>query len=101
MPIDYNDYPDDWKTRICPDILERAGNKCEFCGVPNYELIWRHLTEPERYQWYDPDKDRWYTSDGREWHLRNLPEIDEDYKLEAIKIVLTIAHRGIVTGKQF
>ncbi len=28
-------YPANWK-QIRADILERAGHKCEFCGVPNY-----------------------------------------------------------------
>ena len=43
MPIDYSKYPDDWKTRIRPDILKRAGQtetekaKCENCGVENYK----------------------------------------------------------------
>ena len=41
MPIDYSKYPKDWKTRIRPDILRRAKNKCEFCLVDNYELILR------------------------------------------------------------
>ena len=28
-------YPDDWK-EIRAEILERAGNQCEICSVPNY-----------------------------------------------------------------
>lgn len=36
MPIDYSDYPENWKTEIRPDILKRANNKCEKCGVYNY-----------------------------------------------------------------
>lgn len=35
MPIDYSKYPADWKTRIRPEILKRAGNRCEKCGVEN------------------------------------------------------------------
>lgn len=44
MPINYNDYPPDWKTRIRPDILNRSGNCCEGspqypdCRVPNYAI---------------------------------------------------------------
>jgi len=34
MPIDYSKYPDNWKTKIRPDILKRADNKCE--GSPGY-----------------------------------------------------------------
>lgn len=39
MPTDYKNYPPDWKTRIRPDILQRANNKCEFCNVPNGKVI--------------------------------------------------------------
>jgi len=38
MPINYKDYHPDWKTRIRPDILKRAENKCEFCGIENYVI---------------------------------------------------------------
>ena len=41
MPIDYRKYPEDWKTRIRPDILWRANNRCEICGVENGSLVWR------------------------------------------------------------
>lgn len=39
MPCDYKNYPLDWFTRIRPAILERAGNRCEFCGAPNYGIL--------------------------------------------------------------
>ena len=38
MPIDYKNYPDNWKTEIRPATLKRAGNKCENCGAENYGL---------------------------------------------------------------
>ena len=41
MPIDYRKYPEDWKTRICPDILRRANNRCEICGVENGSYVMR------------------------------------------------------------
>lgn len=34
MPINYKEYPPDWK-QIRERILLRAENKCEFCGAPN------------------------------------------------------------------
>ncbi len=34
MPIDYNQYPTNWKTEIRPNILARARNRCE--GSPKY-----------------------------------------------------------------
>lgn len=42
MPINYNDYPPNWKTEIRPRILERDGHCCKFCGVPNYAIIRIH-----------------------------------------------------------
>ncbi len=39
MPIrpDLKDrYPKNWATVIRPAILERAGHRCEWCGVPNH-----------------------------------------------------------------
>lgn len=40
MPIDYKQYPSNWK-EIRQRILARAGNKCETCGVPNGVEIMR------------------------------------------------------------
>lgn len=55
MPIDYRDYPPNWKTEIVPRILARAGEvrtndghivqeaHCEKCGAKNH---WPHpITE--------------------------------------------------------
>jgi len=44
MPCDYKNYPLDWFSRIRPMILERAGDCCEECSVPNYTI----LAVPER-----------------------------------------------------
>ena len=38
MPIDYKKYPNNWKIKIRPDILKRAKNKCELCGIENYSI---------------------------------------------------------------
>lgn len=37
LPENKNRYPKNWK-EIRAKILERAGNKCEFCGIPNYTI---------------------------------------------------------------
>lgn len=42
MPIDYTEYPPNWKTEIRPRILARAKNCCEECGVENHRIIKRH-----------------------------------------------------------
>jgi hypothetical protein len=35
MPVDYRKYPPNWKTEIRPRILDREGNRCKWCHVPN------------------------------------------------------------------
>lgn len=37
MPIDYSDYPPDWK-EIRARILKRDNDCCKFCGVENYDM---------------------------------------------------------------
>lgn len=36
-PENKNRYPKEWKA-IRADILKRANNKCEFCGIENYTV---------------------------------------------------------------
>jgi hypothetical protein len=76
MPINYKEYPKDWKV-IRQRILTKADNKCEFCGVPNYALINRTGV----------GKDDWrFWPEGMEseaWDLDGL---------KCTKIILTIAH---------
>ena len=77
MPINYKEYPPNWKTEIRPAILKRANNCCEDCGVRNYALIHR----------YGKGKKDWkYWPQGMEseaWTLDGL---------KSTKIILTIAH---------
>jgi 5-methylcytosine-specific restriction endonuclease McrA len=37
MPIDYRNYPPNWKSEIRPRIMARSGGKCEWCGAINYQ----------------------------------------------------------------
>ena len=89
MPIDYKKYPKDWKTVIRPAIMERAKNCCEFCKVPNYEVILRgNWHEIECYQ----------DEHGSIYNANTSEVIGSDYLGEVhptnklIKVVLTIAH---------
>lgn len=38
MPINYKDYPPDWK-QIRERILERDKHQCQHCGLKNYSLV--------------------------------------------------------------
>lgn len=66
-------YPLDWK-QIRRDILERAGDKCEFCGVKNHAMGFRD-------------------ADGNFNKLNTSNYGDAEYPTgNGIYIVLTIAH---------
>ena len=75
--IDYKKYPINWKTEIRPAVLKRANNCCEFCGVPNYAIIYR------------PNKGK------SDWLLMPEGHEADAMALDGVKftkIVLTIAH---------
>ena len=38
-------YPKNWKTEIRPSILERANNRCEFCGRQNHTWFFNEKTK--------------------------------------------------------
>ena len=91
MPINYQNYSPLWKSEIRPRILQRANNKCEFCGVENHSVILRG-----KYNWMDV----YQTYDGKIFNAENSQYITSDYVGEvatnentmAIKVVLTVAH---------
>lgn len=81
MPIDYKNYPPNWKSHIRPAVLRRANHRCESCGVPNYALGYRdelggfHIVEGV----------------GRGQVIRGVKGFCEGFKV--IKIVLTVSHK--------
>ncbi|MGR3220927.1 MAG: hypothetical protein ACUZ8H_14080 [Candidatus Anammoxibacter sp.] len=40
MPINYSEYPQNWKTEIVPAILKRANNECEICKLQNRSTVY-------------------------------------------------------------
>lgn len=40
MPIDYNDYPENWP-ELRQQVLDRDQHKCSKCGVPQYGVGYR------------------------------------------------------------
>lgn len=77
MPTDMSKYPKNWKSEIRPSILNRAGHKCEWCGVKNHAVGVR-------------DKDgRFIDCTDQPMQLDTYDCVDG---LKPIKIVLTIAH---------
>lgn len=79
MPFQKERYPSDWK-EISLRIRERAGQKCEFCGVANGAVGARDKDGV----WHDEDAIHHMNSDhGREL-FGDFPDM--------IKIVLTVMH---------
>jgi hypothetical protein len=77
MPIDYKEYPENWKTEIRPAVLARANNCCEECGVKNHALIHRHgKGQNDWVYWPEGMESEAWSLDGK----------------KATKIILTIAH---------
>lgn len=77
MPINYKEYPANWKTEIRPFVLKRAGNCCEWCRVPNYAIIYR------------PEKGKSHWKLAPEGHEADTMAMDG---VKFTKIVLTVAH---------
>jgi 5-methylcytosine-specific restriction endonuclease McrA len=92
MPTDMRRYPSNWK-EIRAAILERAGHRCERCGIENYMY---------RFRWNDQD------GPGETWHrhMAAAPGLwagwddvvdgelvnERFYDRRPARVVLTIAH---------
>ena len=87
MPIDYSKYHPKWKKISLFIRQHRAKNKCEWCGVPNGEIICR-----TPYSWYLPTID---TRDFIKVHgIKEYNKWMKDNGLPEyyVKIILTVAH---------
>ena len=84
MPIKQENralYPPDWKAISKRIRFERAGNKCEWCGVANYA----YGARDKNGEWHNESSIHLMNSDnGRELFGDEFPDM--------IKIVLTVAH---------
>lgn len=79
--FDKNKYPANWFTEIRPHILERAGYKCEQCGVQNKAVGARDINDV----WHDEHAIHYMKSDeGIVLFNGAFPKI--------IRIALTVAH---------
>ncbi len=77
MPMQKADYPPDWPA-ISRRVREDAGQKCEWCGVPNGAIIVR---------------------DGDAWHeVTGTGEAELLEGTRTVKIVLTVHHPNYDKG---
>jgi len=77
MPIDYSQYHPKWSLISRLIRFKRAENKCEWCGVPNYAIIYRPVK----------GSDEW-----RIWPEGMLGEVLWVDGYKSTKIILTVAH---------
>lgn len=89
MPIRKEDYPDDWK-EISLQVRAEAGNRCEWCGAPNGEVVRRYPKSPYLYidhiVCYTVDE-----TDGSQVDPKTLTW--ERLRFHGLtKIILTVAH---------
>lgn len=93
MPISKENqklYPLDWGI-IRANILNRAGNRCETCGVRNHADIYRHADDKEVFI-YHTDPDGILTRpDGTPIRESEIPDGFEVWR-QPTRVVLTISH---------
>ena len=87
MPIDYRNYPPNWKTELRPAVLLRAHHACESCGVKNYDVV-RWNMEEGCYVSFEGESPETYREARKIW----LDLMAGDYYSDWKVIVLTIAH---------
>jgi len=84
MPIDYSKYPPNWKeTRL--RILTRAKNKCEFCGLKNYSIVYSvsyYIRHNGTYKY----RNIWFS------RKRDAKRECLNGKIKPVHVVLTVAH---------
>lgn len=85
MPIDYSKYPPNWKTEIVPNVLQRANNCCEKCGLENHSFVWAIKL------WIKGDNGR-YQHRSLWFRNREDAEREADGPIRKVKVVLTISH---------
>jgi 5-methylcytosine-specific restriction endonuclease McrA len=80
--MDKHRYPPEWST-ISRAIRERAGQHCEWCGVPNGA----YGARDRKGTWHEADSIHHLNSDAGEELFGAFPDM--------IRIVLTVAHLGV------
>jgi hypothetical protein len=87
MPIDYSNYPANWKKEIRPRILKRANNCCEFCGFKNNSIVYSARLYRGKTIWFENQNDAIKAAFDSGW---KIPIIDPIVR--PVRVILTIAH---------
>lgn len=86
-PCEKARYPKDWPA-IRARIRERAGDKCEWCGAPNHELITR---TPQGWFRHGSIEEKWVYIVCTTAHLNHIPE---DCRDENLAFLCQKCHNG-------
>lgn len=84
-------YPKDWKL-IRDRIVQRAGNKCEFCGVRNGELGGRRKEDGKFFKAYPSEERALRLEWPKPGDRGTVGDGDISFYARIIRIVLTVAH---------
>jgi len=88
MPIDYNKYPTNWKSKIVPLILDRDKHRCKFCGIENKQTVKSIKIRVQDQDGKYKLKAFWFSSESD--LSRSLPLSNGDVK--SVTVILTVAH---------
>ena len=88
MPIDYKEYHPDWKAISLRIRKERAGNKCEWCGVDHGDVVRVNSATKQR-EWAG-----FFSSDhrGAREYAETMNRSADDGLGKWWPVVLTVAH---------
>jgi hypothetical protein len=95
MPVDYKRYPKDWKEISKRIRFERAGNKCEWCGVGNGNWVLRDGEKVR--EWNDGvliDGHIYVANVDEDGHDISETECFRANDAHPTRIILTVAHLG-------
>lgn len=81
MPIDYKEYPGNWKW-ISKQVISDANDKCELCYAPNGHLVVRFPSDENNYPWIDFD----------DFDAAIVDDDNSGFGYKLTKIVLTAHH---------
>lgn len=88
MPVDYSKYPDNWKKKIIPFILDRDKHCCGFCGLKNKQLVRSVIIKIVAEDGKIKNKRFWFESDSD--LVRVKPLVVGESKV--VRVILTVAH---------
>ena len=90
MPINYKEYHPDWKAISLRIRKERAQDKCEWCGVPNYSIARTNKATRKRETMPPVETPPSYAEAKDFAALRNEAGVDGPGRWSPV--VLTVAH---------